>query len=162
MSGILKKERIDVQAELDLVVFVFGDRRLLVPYQTAFEICNGVRMAAKMASRQSGNAADAWRELAAVPLEERFPTTEKRARQFRRSRLQPNVKAWEIKFESELVILKFDDLAVKIHFSDALRWYTHARAAAHIAKDWAGDSTKKLRMTAHLSDAEENYRRGIT
>lgn len=142
---------------MDMAVFVFGKHRVQVPYQTAFEILNGVRLASKMAMRVEGNEATAWRDFARINGASRDLTP---ARRFRRSNLQSNVKTWAVQFDGPLVVMVFDELTVKIHYSEALPWYTAARLAAREAQAWAGDSKKVMRCVGHLTDAEENYKHG--
>lgn len=159
MSDVFLKESVTSSADLDMVSFTFGAHRVLVPYQTAFEILAGVKLAGKMASRVDGNDPQAWRELARVNNSTRNLTPHRR---FRRSNLQSNVKTWEVKFDGALVVLIFNELTVKLHYADALQWYTGARLAAREAQAWAGDSKRQMRAVGYLNDAEENYRLGYS
>lgn len=140
-----------------MVVLVFGPNRCVVPYLTAFEILNGVRMAGKFAMQYEGNAVGLWRELADV---NDIALDVKPARRFRRSKLQANVSNWRVDFEGPVVVIFLDDLEVGIHYADAFQWYTRTRVVAREAQAWAGDSHKRLRATGILTSAEENYRLG--
>lgn len=140
-----------------MVVLVFGPNSCTVPYQTAFEILNGVRMAGKMAMRYEGNAVGLWRELADV---NDIAVELKPARRFRRSKLQPNVESWRVDFEDALVVIVLDALEVRIHYADAFQWYTRTRVVAREAQAWAGDSKRQMRANGVLTSAEDNYRLG--
>ncbi len=157
MSDVFLKESVTSSADLDMVLFSFGEHRLVLPYQTAFEILAGVKLAGKMASRVDGHDPQAWRELARVNNSSR---NLKPNRRFRRSNLVSNVKAWSVKFEGRLVVLVFNELTVKLHYSDALTWYTGARLAAREAQAWAGDTKRQMRAVGYLNDAAENDRLG--
>ncbi len=140
-----------------MVVLVFGPNSCTVPYQTAFEILNGVRMAGKFAMQYEGNAVGLWRELAEV---NNLALDLKPARRFRRSKLVSDVSSWRVDFEDALVVIVLDALEVRIHYADAFQWYTRTRAVAREAQAWAGDSKRQMRATGILTSAEENYRLG--
>lgn len=140
-----------------MVEMVFGPNTLRVPYQTAFEILNGVRMAGKMAMRYEGNAVGLWRELAEVNDVPYQPTP---SRTFQRSKLQANISSWRVDFEESLVVIVLDALEVRLHYSDAFKWYTRTRVVAREAQAWAGDTKRHMRATAVLTTAEENDRLG--
>jgi len=157
VRGVFQKHQVSSTANLDMVVLVFGPNRCVVPYQTAFEILNGVRMAGKMAMRYEGNAVGLWRELATV---NDVPVEITPARKFRRSNLAGNVSTWRVDFEESLVVIVLDALEVRLHYADAFKWYTLTRVQAREAQAWAGDTNKQLRATAVLTTAEENEQRG--
>lgn len=159
MSDVFLKESVTSSADLDMVSFTFGAHRVLVPYQTAFEILAGVKLAGKMASRTEGNDPQAWRELARVNPSSRNLTP---ARRYRRSTLVSNVKTWSVKFEGALVVLVFNELTVKLYYADALTWYTGARLSAREAQAWAGDTKRQMRAVGYLNDAAENYKLGFS
>jgi hypothetical protein len=166
MSEVLTLKSVSCQARQDMLDLRFGDKLITVPYMTAFEILSGIRMAAKMAMRVEGNTVGLWRDLATIAQEK---DAAKPARQFRRSRLQSNVKAWDINFnpDSPLVVLVFtpyptgNPLQIKIHYSDALTFYSQMRIEARTAKAWAGDGSRIWNSAAHISDGEDNYKRGF-
>ena len=157
MSDVFLSESVTSRANLDMVLLTFGKHRVRIPYQTAFELLAGVKLAGKMASREDGLDPQAWRELARVNNSTRNLTP---ARRFRRSTLRSNVKSWSVKFDGRLVVLIFNELTVKLHYADALTWYTGARLAAREAQAWAGDTKRQLRAVGYLADAEENYKYG--
>ena len=157
MTDVFLKESVTSGSDLDMVLFSFGEHRVVVPYQTAFELLAGVKLAGKMASREDGLDPQAWRELARVNNSSR---NLKPNRRFRRSNLTSNVKTWAVKFEGRLVVLVFNELTVKLHYGDALQWYTGARLAAREAQAWAGDTKRQLRAVGYLNDAAENDRLG--
>jgi len=137
----------------------FRDQSPLVPYQTAFKILNGVCAAAKHAMRYEAVANKHWRTLAHIDVD---TVTFRAAAEPRRSTLRSNVSNWRVDVDNQLIVLYFETrnnkkaLTVKMHYSDALQWYTMARLSAREAKAWAGDDTKAMQATAHLTDAAEN------
>lgn len=165
MGDVLTLQRVSVKARQDMLDLRFADALITLPYMTGFEVLAGIRMAAKMALRSEGNKAGLWRDLANI-AEIKDPV--KPSRQFRRSRLQSNIKAWKIDFhpDSPLVSLIFEPyptghpLEIKIHYSDALKFYAQMRVEARAAKAWAGDGSKIWSSASYISDGEENYKRG--
>jgi hypothetical protein len=158
VSDIFTSQHVSSSTLLDMVVFEIGTHRPRVPYQTAFEILNGVRMAAKMAMAEDGNPVTAWRQMAEINADRDKPIPH---RGFRRSTEVSNVGTWSVRFEGVLVVLVFDELTAKIHYADALTWYTGLRISARQAKAWAGDTSRTLRGVAHLTDAEANDKKGF-
>lgn len=161
MSEILTLEKVDSEAVMDMVRLTFGGEHPLVPYQTAFEIIAELRMASKMAMREEGNRVSLWRQMSLIGRERADAIP---ARRFRRSRLEPNVAEWKVQYfrGSPLVVLTFwpwpsgKILTVKIHYSDALKFYTGFRVSAREAKAWAGDSSRLWSTSAYLSDGEDD------
>lgn len=166
MEGLLTLQKCTAEAHLDMVRLSFADRVVQVPYQTLFQILAGVRMAAKMAMREEGNKVGLWNDLAAIARE---GYDARPARHFRRSILQSNIGDYKVKYVpgSPLVNMIFTPhptghpLLVKIHYSDALQFYSLARVQARAAKAWAGDSSRTWQPAAHLSDGEDDYKRGF-
>ena len=164
MSEVLTRKKVEAVSDLDMVRLKFGSHEIVIPYRMAFEVLAGIRMAGKMAMRYDGNPARLWTDLAAIPREgyDQAP-----ARKFRLSRLVSNVEAWDVKFEpgSPLVIITFEPyptghpLQIKIHYSDALQFYSQIRVEARKSKAWAGDTSRIWSGLSHISDAEDNYKR---
>jgi hypothetical protein len=61
----------------------------------------------------------------------------------------------------ELVRLKFGNQLIDMHYSDALQFSQWMRLNAKEAKRESGDRSRVVQMAGILSDAEENYRKGI-
>lgn len=166
MSEVLTLERVAAEADQDMVRLTFGTERPFIPYQSAFELVAELCVAAKMAMREEGNDVKLWRGMSLIGRERPDPVAERR---FRRSHLVPNVAEWKVQYfpGSPLVVLTFvpwpsgRTLVVKIHYADALKFYTSFRFAAREAKAWAGDSSRIWSAAAHISDAEDNYKRGF-
>lgn len=167
MSEILTLEQVGSEAEMDFVRLTFRGEHPFIPYQTAFEMIACTRVASKMAMREEGNQVSLWREMSLIGRERADAIP---ARRFRRSRLVANVSEWFIKYVpgSPLVVFQFVPwpsgriLQVKIHYSDALKFYTGFRVSAREAKAWAGDSSRLWSSSCYLSDAEDDYRRGFS
>lgn len=167
MSEILTLERVGSEADQDMVRLTFRNQHPLVPYQTGFEIIADIRVASKMAMREEGNRVSLWREMSLIGRERADAIP---ARRFRRSHLVPNVAEWKVQYfrGSPLVVLTFWPwpsgriLKVKMHYSDALKFYTGFRVSAREAKAWAGDSSRLWSASAYLSDGEDDYKRGFS
>lgn len=167
MSEILTLQEVGSEADQDMVRLTFRGEHPLVPYQTAFEIIAELRVASKMAMREEGNHVSLWREMSLIGREraDAIPS-----RRFRRSHLVPTVSEWLVQYfpGSPLVVLTFVPwpsgriLQVKIHYSDALKFYTGFRVSAREAKAWAGDSSRLWSAAAHISDGEDDYKRGFS
>ncbi len=159
MSDVLLKDHVSVDTLCDLVILRLGTNELKIPYQTGFEVVNALRMACKLTMRHEGVQIPDWRKVLDTVRTE-LPKVVSLHPQFRRSLEAANVRTWSIKWEGSLVILVFNDLTCKMHYSDGLRLHLMLRAGANNAKRWAGDTSKAMRMTAFLNDAEENYKHG--
>lgn len=161
MKDLFLSQVVSTTAMFDLLIMRFGPHKIKIPYQTGFEILNSMRMAAKMAMRYEGCKTKQWGELAELdkiePGEFAFP----RHHQFRRSNESPNIGEWSVRFEKALVVLQFDELTVKLHYADVLKMYRGMKAKLREAKAWAGDTSRTVRIGAHLTDAEENYKYGF-
>ncbi len=161
MSAVFTLEQVSTSPRFEFVAMRFRDQTPMVPYQTAFKILNGVCMAAKHAMRYEAVANTHWRTLAYIDVD---TVTFRAAREPRRSTLQSNVSNWRVDVENQLILLVFETrnnkkaLVVKMHYADALQWYTMARLSAREAKAWAGDDSKNMQATAHLTDAAQNAR----
>lgn len=159
MVNLLEKTAVKSGTELDTVVLQIGHKMITFPYQSAFEILNGIKMAAKLAMRIEGNKIGRWREMAGIDCDPEPLTPNRR---FRQSRKKTNLKDWKISFEGALVVMQFNESIFKLHYSEALQLYSWLRLAARRAKAWAGDRSRTMRTTAHLTDAEDNYKHGYS
>jgi hypothetical protein len=66
-----------------------------------------------------------------------------------------------IDHEGENVKMTFGNVTIDMHYEDALPFAHHLRLHASEAKRKCGDTSKVVTVSGLLSDAEENYRRGI-
>ena len=155
MTDILQKDHVSATSDHDLAVLRLGSHTLRMYYPTTFEIVQAIRVAAKLAMRHEGVNPPSWREVLGS-LGTQLPDHVPRHKSYRRSGLVSNVNQWSVAWENQLVVLKFDELTCKLHYSDALRLHVLLRAAAHNAKRWAGDTTRAIRSIGYLADAEEN------
>lgn len=153
MSEVLTKEHCAVGAELDMVGIKFGPPRLLLYYHTAFEVAHGTCMSAKFAGRYEGVRPQLWREF--VRGSDRAPTA-KPHYTYRRSGAVSSITDWSVAFDRNLVVWKFDDLTVKMHYSEAFQMYAMIRNAARKAKAWSGDRSRIRTVRAVLTNAEAN------
>jgi len=140
-----------------------GSKRLTITYQMGFTILSDILLACKMAMCYEQVASKHWREFAKLTTwREEAEDAEAVHPIYRRSRELPNVKAYNVAYENNLVRLEFfpegggDMLTAKIHFSDAFKLYRGGRIACRTSKHWAGDTSRIYSGRAHLADAEDN------
>lgn len=152
-SDILLRTNCSVKYKQDVVELKFGSTTIRVYYPTAFEIAAGILSASKMAARFEGVPPSKWAEMAAAIQEEAF---EPLSRVYRRGRHRCNIKDWSLAFERNLVVLRFDDTTVKMHYSTSFELYGLTRIAAKNAKRWAGDTARQWTTRANLQNAEDN------
>ena len=58
--GLLRRERIAVAAEGDLVVLTLGNVEIKMPYETALQLSQWLRVRAKEAKRTAGDTSRHW------------------------------------------------------------------------------------------------------
>lgn len=144
--------------KLDMVVVRLGDMRPMIPYQTAFEIAQAVRVGCKEAARSDRASAKFWREMNTEDPRLDIP---KPHRGFRRSELVSNVKSWEVVVSKPLVRLLFNGEGKEFDYESGIKLSVAIRAAGHRAKAWAGDVSRTRRMLGSLHSAEEDDRLGL-
>ena len=152
-SEILTQRQVSVKRGLDLVQLQLGLHKLQLYYHTVFEMCSGIQGAIKFAMRHEGTRVDVWADLNEYNRSDLGIPSHKG---YRRSGHASNVKEWKVGFEQALVTLTFDDLTVKMHYSDAAKLYSWMRRAGRQAKNWSGDKSRHWNTYARLVDAEEN------
>lgn len=155
--GILTKKQVSVTTVMDMVYISIVEALIVIPYQTAFEIAQRIRLASKQAMQLDNTPHAEHRSIAHIDSDPEFYCHPS----FRRSSLVSNVNVWEVGGEGVLVVLKFDDLTVKLDYPDALTLHSWIRVRAKEAKGWAGDRSRTMRGLANLTNAEDNYRIGI-
>ncbi len=158
MAHVFTRERVNVRQAMDIVEWQLCSNKVRLYYQNTIEILHGMRVAAKAAMRHEGNAVSAWRDHAKI---DRTPSIVPLNPEYRRSGFASNVKTWRVDVEGALVVVYLNELEARFHWTDALYFSAWLRTAARQAKNWAGDSTRQLRSTALLTDAEDNYKRGV-
>lgn len=138
----------------DMVGIKFGPSRLLMYYQTGFKIAAALCMAAKLAGRYEGVHPRLFQKFISHEDLRARPSTH--TGEYRRTQEKPNFEKWTVGGERNIVILRFDDLTVKMHYSDAFKFYTWLRHECRMAKAWAGDMGRQWTTRANLTDAEQN------
>lgn len=154
----LKPTRMRADDKQDMVVIRMGDMKPMVPYQTAFEIAQAVRVGCKEAARFDRASAKFWREMA---MEDPRLDTPRPHKGFRRSQLASNVKFWEVVVSMPLVRLLFNGDGKEFDYESGIKFSISIRKAGHRAKAWAGDSSETRRVLGSLTDAQEDYRLGL-
>jgi hypothetical protein len=153
MKDLFKAEQVNVQKALDIVQLILGDNKIRLYYQTAFKLCSDLQGASKIAMQHEGIKPDFWHKLA-VYEGQVIDTPVNRT--YRRSSYTSSVNDPVVDIRGSLVVIHFDDLVVKLHFSDAAQLCVWVRVAAKHCKNWAGDRSRIRNVYARLTDAEEN------
>jgi hypothetical protein len=142
-----------VRQGMDLVELRLGSNKVRLYYHDVFTICSKLQGNATFALRYERNHPKLWAELNKY---EREPIATPLHPTYRRSGLVSNVKVYKISFKGPLVILQFNELVAKFHYSDVPRLRAHLRRAAKQAKRWAGDDSQQWNIFARLTTAEDN------
>ena len=158
MAHVFTREHVNVRQAMDIVEWQLGTHKVRLYYQTTIELLHGMRVAAKAAMRHEGNAVALWRDHAKI---DQSPSIVPLHHEYRRSGHTSNVKTWRVDVEGSLVAVYLNELEARFHWTDALYFQAWLRTAARQAKNWAGDSSRQLRSTALLTDAEDSYKRGL-
>ncbi len=153
MKDLFTQKQINVRQGLDLVELQLGTHKIRLYYQTIFKMCSGIQGAIQFAIRYEGSKVTLWKELNKY---DRKAITTPMHFEYRRSGHMSNVKDWAVSFEGSLIVLKFDELTAKMHYSDAAVLYSWLRRAGKQAKNWSGDRSRTWNTYAKLVDAEQN------
>jgi len=124
------------------------DREFRVPYQTALELSQHVRVAAKMAAEFDNAPASFWREISGPDLDDLPPANQF----FRRGSGSVNVERWEVRCDPPMVRVLFDGTRIGFPYDQAVSISNVLRRNARLAKAWAGDTDRRSRMIGALSD----------
>lgn len=158
MAKVLERRSFSVDDELDFVRVRFGSINAQIGYRIGFVIDHHMRLAAKQAARFDRVPPRFWQDVELPDLEDR-PKTSRTPQQ---SRLRPSVSTWEVKVNPPLVGLFFDGQGEEMDYETAVKLGHAIRRASRRAKAWAGDHSKYSAMLGMLTDAEEDYRLGIS
>jgi hypothetical protein len=141
----------------DMVVIRLGDMRPQIPYQTAFELAQHLRVGCKRACRFDHADGSFWTDVDMEDLDD----CPRPHRGFRRSLLASTVTKWELSVNKQLVSLRFDGRGIEFDYETGVKLHQMIRRAARRAKAWAGDTKKGSRMLSNLTDAREDDRLGL-
>lgn len=153
MSTVLAPTRVQVQAKNDIVVFSIGRAQTSLGYETALKIAQGLRLASNLAGRYAGIHLDERRELKRTP-EVEAPVAPGGVNTAPRNAGLP----WTVNVVGELVEFTLGEFSARFQAPDAATVAGWLRAQAKVAKAWAGDTSKTLRLAGNLTDAETNDR----
>ncbi len=153
MKDLFTFEHVNVRQGMDLVELQLRSHKIRLYYQDVFAICSKLQGNATFALRYERNHPKLWREL---QLYDQEPITTPLHPVYRRSYLASNFTVYKVSFRGSLVILQFNELVAKFHYSDIPRLRSHLYRAGKQAKRWAGDSSKQWTIFARLTDAEDN------
>ncbi len=142
-----------VSQGMDLVQLRLRSNKIRLYYHDVFTICSKLQGNATFALRYERNHPNLWHELQRYDQE---PITVPLHPTYRRSGLVSNVKTYSVTFKGPLVIMQFNELVAKFHYSDVPRLRSHLYRAAKQAKRWAGDDSQQWNIFARLTDAAEN------
>lgn len=156
MGELLLKKNAAVYTEEDRVILRIDSVDIFFPYAQVFKIAQNIRLACKGAKAMVHESAR-WDEIAKDDnIEVQDYSATKPGRQIK------GKFDWQINMNSELIYLCFGDLKAGMHFSDALKLSEWMRAGGRKAKRWAGDTSAHKNAMGTLTNAEENYRLGIS
>jgi len=156
---LLKRTEYGANDDLDTVVIRLGDLRPRIPYQTALELSQSLRVGCKQAARFDRVNAKFWRDL--ISSDDPRLDTPKAHKGFRRSKLVPNVDTWEVKAQPCLVGVFFDGVGREMGYEDGVRFHLMIRKAGLRARAWAGDPSFSTRTLVMLTDAESDDKLGL-
>ncbi len=156
MKDLFTAEQVNVQKALDIVQLILGGNKIRLYYQTVFKLTSDLQGASKIAMQNEHLKPEFWHKLAVY--EGQVIDTPVH-RHYRRSGYTSNVKKPpRVDVEGSLVVIYFDDLVAKFHFSQAAKLCVWLRVAAKHCKNWAGDRSRIRNVYARLTDAEENVK----
>ena len=157
--SILSKQRIHIVSEYDQVLLHVGNVVVSMPYATAFSIAQGIRLASKDAMRYAKEDVNNWQKYA---NDEDLPKHTTPYHIPRTSRVDVSKGfEWAVGWNGENVKMKFGNNIIEVHFTTALQISAWLRSTGAESKAWAGETGRSMRASSILSNAEENYRRGI-
>lgn len=153
MEDLFTFHDVNVRQGMDLVELQLSSNKIRLYYYDVFTICSKLQGNATFALRYERNHPELWRELNRYEQE---PITTPLHPTYRRSGLASNVQTYKVSFKGPLVILQFNELVAKFHYSDIPRLRAHLYRAAKQAKRWSGDDSQQWTIFARLTDAEDN------
>ena len=151
MRDLFTQETVTVGQAMDLVQWQLGSNKVRIYYPTAFKLAGQIRVCAKAAVALAGGNAALWRDLAKYELEKPLQPLH---REYRRSGHLSNLSHEPyVRVAGELVVVQLDKLQAKFHCTDALIVQAMILRAAREAKQWAGDGSRAVILSAHLTNA---------
>lgn len=66
MSPLLSRQRIGVSAEGDMVTLTIGNSEIRMPYETALQLSQWLRVRGKEAKRQAGDMSRHWSAIGVI------------------------------------------------------------------------------------------------
>ena len=154
---MLLPTRMGANDNQDMVVIRLGNSQPCIPYQSALELAQNLRVMCKQACRFDHVEGSFWTD---VDIEDLYDCPRPH-RGFRRSNLASNVKAWTIQVKAQLIDLQFDGEGIEMDYETGIKLHQMIRRAARRAKAWAGDAGKGTNMLANITDAGEDDRLGL-
>lgn len=153
VSELLKREDVSVDVENDVVVFRVGSNIARFSYTSAFMIAQQLRLAAGMAARIAGATLEQRRAIKRQPIEDDV-------RSIDAGNVPSGDLRWRVWTEGELVSFQIGDIVARWESPAAGTIAGWFREGGRQAKNWAGDTSKTMRLAGILTDAGENRRLG--
>jgi len=153
VKDLFTSKQVNVQQAMDIVQLVLGSNKIRLYYHTTFSLCSKIQGASKIAMQHEGVKPEFWNKLAKY---DRTTIDTPVNKTYRRSPHLANVEMIDVKIKGSLVVLVFDDLVAKFHYTDAAKLCVWLRRSAKQAKNWAGDRSQIWNTYANLTDAETN------
>lgn len=155
MENLFTAKQVNVQKALDIVQLTLEANKIRLYYQTTFKLCSDLQGASKIAMQHEGVKPEFWHKLAVYDGQVIDTPVN---RKYRRSGYTSNVADPIVDIEGSLVVVQFDALTAKFHYTDSAKLCVWLRVAAKHCKNWAGDRSRIRNVYARLTDAAANDR----
>ncbi len=152
MSELLEPTEVTVDSENDIVVFRVGQKAARFSYATAFTIAQKLRVASSVAARIAGIPAAERRNM------KRAPGDLGKVRAVDVQEGATDDAHWDAWNDGALVAFQVRDWVARWEAPAAMTIASWFRLRAKEGKNWAGDTSKTLRISGILTDASENTR----
>ena len=148
MTAILQRMSLSCTQGEDLVCLTVNHYEFRLPYQTALELSQHIRVAGKQAAEFDNAPASFWRDVEAPDIDD-VPRANP---YFRRGNGSVNVQRWQVRCAPPMVQVQFDQTRVSFPYEKAIAISNLLRKHGRIAKAWAGDTDRRSRMIGVLSN----------
>jgi len=151
VSEIFESTGVSVDVENDVVVLRVGDKIARFSYTSAFMVAQRMRLVSNMAGRIAGVSS-------AVTAELKRKADESNLTPINNAPPRDSSAPWDVWNEGEIVAVRLGLVTARWEVPAALTIAGWIREGGRQAKNWAGDTSKTLRIAGILTDAEENRR----
>lgn len=153
---ILSQQQFAVASENDIVCLSIGKATARLAYGTATRIAMALRIAGNVTARNSGVDRQDRPSLASSVEASPSPLSPEK-----RSTSDGRKYPWRVSVNGDLVNLVIGNVTATMEAHTALTLSRWMRVRARQSKRWAGDTSRSLILMGYLSNAEDNYKRGV-